>query len=155
MRPLRVFIDTSVFGGMFDSEFAEDTRAFFDFVDKGRFRLAISENVIKEITLAPDRVKHFFDAYRTEMDCFMDSLEIQRLTDCYLQSKVLTYKSWADASYVAYATVYSCAGLVSWNYKHIVHKEKSMLFNVVNVSQGYQPLFIATPKEVMSHAQER
>lgn len=155
MRPLRVFVDTSVFGGMFDSEFDVDTRAFFDAVDAGQFRLGISEQVIREIEPAPKNVRDFFYAQLPEVDVFIDSLEIQRLTDCYLRKKIVTDKSWADASYVAYATVHGCSGLVSWNYKHIVHTDKSMLFNVVNASQGYPPLFIATPKEILNHDQEK
>jgi len=34
MRKLRVYADTSVFGGVFDDEFAEASRAFFDQVVK-------------------------------------------------------------------------------------------------------------------------
>ncbi len=52
MRPLRVFIDTSVFGGMFDSEFSVDTQRFFDAVDMDRFQLAISDQVVQEIAPA-------------------------------------------------------------------------------------------------------
>ena len=89
------------------------------------------------------------------MDLLKDSAEVQRLADSYLRDKILTSKSWTDASHVAYAAIHSCAGLVSWNYRHIVHEDKCMLFNVVNVSQGYPPLFIADPKEILNHGQER
>lgn len=37
---LRVYADTSVFGGCFDDEFAEASRTFFDQVKSGRFVLA-------------------------------------------------------------------------------------------------------------------
>ncbi len=60
-----------------------------------------------------------------------------------------------DASHVAYSTVYSCAGLISWNFTHIVHEEKARLFNVANAAQGYPSQFIATPKEILRHAGER
>ena len=89
------------------------------------------------------------------MDLLKDSAEVQRLAGSYLRDKILTPKSWTDASHVAYAAIHSCAGLVSWNYRHIVHEDKCMLFNVVNVSQGYPPLFIADPKEILNHGQER
>ena len=32
MKPLRVYVDTSVFGGCFDAEFAEQSTRFFDLV---------------------------------------------------------------------------------------------------------------------------
>jgi hypothetical protein len=155
MRPLRVFVDTSVFGGVFDIEFDVDTRAFFNAVDSGRYQLVISDQVAQEIIPAPMDVRNFFYTYLPEIDLLKDSLEIQRMTDLYLRDKIVTPKYRADASYVAYATVYSCDGLVSWNFTHIVHEEKARLFNVVNVAQGYPTLFIATPKEILSHGQER
>ncbi len=155
MRPLRVFVDTSVFGGMFDAEFREDTRVFFQAVDAGVFQIAISKPVADEIEPAPERVKAFFKAYLPKMDMHLNSPNVQRLTDLYLQNGIVTPKYRNDASFVACATAFACAGLVSWNFTHIVHEDKSRLFNVVNLSQGYPQLFIVSPKEVMRYAQER
>jgi hypothetical protein len=42
MRRLRVYADTSVFGGCFDEEFAVESTAFFREVSGGRFLLAIA-----------------------------------------------------------------------------------------------------------------
>ena len=155
MRPLRVYVDTSVFGGLFDPEFDVDTRVFFDAVNAGRFHLVVSDQVTKEIDRSPQRVRNFFGSYFPQMDLLKDSTEVQQLADSYLRDKILTPKSWTDASHVAYATIHSCVGLVSWNYRHIVHEDKCMLFNVVNASQGYPPLFIADPREILNHGQER
>ncbi|GMU24264.1 MAG: hypothetical protein AMXMBFR13_43390 [Phycisphaerae bacterium] len=41
-RRLRVYADTSVFGGCFDEEFASASRTFFDEVKAGRFTLVVS-----------------------------------------------------------------------------------------------------------------
>lgn len=38
MPPIRVYADTSVFGGVFDSEFQSASRTFFDQVRGGRFQ---------------------------------------------------------------------------------------------------------------------
>jgi hypothetical protein len=152
MRPLRVFVDTSVFGGMFDAEFDVETRRFFDAVHSGRFRLAVSDQVVREVGPAPSNVKAFFESLIPQMELLQDSLEVQRMTDLYLAGGVVTSKYRTDASYVAYATVHACAGLVSWNFSHIVHEDKTRLFNVVNAGQGYPPLFMATPGEITSHA---
>ena len=40
---IRVYADTSVYGGVFDEEFAEASRTFFEQVRGGRFRLILSE----------------------------------------------------------------------------------------------------------------
>ena len=154
MRSLRIFIDTSVFGGIFDPEFDADTRTFFAAVDAGRFQLVVSDLDVRETVPAPDNVRQFFYTYLPEIELLRDSLEVQRLTDIYLREGIVTPKYRTDASHVAYSTVYACAGLVSWNFTHIVHEEKARLFNVANVAQGYPPQFIATPKEILRHVQE-
>ncbi|MDJ0660697.1 MAG: hypothetical protein QNJ42_14595 [Crocosphaera sp.] len=57
---IRVYTDTSVFGGVFDDEFKEETLAFFDLVKEGKFQLVISSVVSREIQPAPEKVKDFF-----------------------------------------------------------------------------------------------
>ena len=151
MRPLRIFVDTSVFGGMFDSEFERDTRVFFREAVSGRFLLAVSKQVYGEIIPAPARVKSFFDALLPQMILFNDSHEVQRLVDAYLDRKIVGKKSLNDALHVAYATVYGCSGLISWNFKHIIHEDKSLAFNLVNMEQGYPQIFIASPREIIDH----
>jgi len=49
MPPIRVYVDTSVFGGVFDVEFEEASREFFAQVVEGRFRLVASAVVDREI----------------------------------------------------------------------------------------------------------
>ncbi len=151
MRPMRIFVDTSVFGGMFDEEFEEDTRAFFREVDAGRFLLGVSRQVYDEIVPAPARVKAFFETLLPRMEYFTDSPEAQRLIDIYLARDVVGRKSLNDASHVANATVHGYSGLVSWNFKHIVGKDKSPAFNLINMEQGYPHIFIASPKEILNH----
>ena len=36
-KPMRIYADTSVFGGVFDAKFEDASVAFFDLVRKGRF----------------------------------------------------------------------------------------------------------------------
>jgi hypothetical protein len=48
MKPLRVYADTSVFGGSFDNEFAIESERFFDLVRAGRVKILVSEVVVRE-----------------------------------------------------------------------------------------------------------
>ena len=41
-KPMRVYADTSVFGGVFDAEFEAASMAFFDLVRRCPFRLIVS-----------------------------------------------------------------------------------------------------------------
>ena len=53
----RVNIDTSVFGGFFDSEFEAHTKPLFDRIKKSELRIIYSSVTEEELTNAPDRVK--------------------------------------------------------------------------------------------------
>jgi predicted nucleic acid-binding protein len=48
----RVYVDTSVFGGVFDNEFRNASIVFFDQVRKGEFSIITSPVVIDEISFA-------------------------------------------------------------------------------------------------------
>ena len=42
MRRTRVYVDTSVFGGVCDEEFAQPSRRFFERVSRGEFVVVVS-----------------------------------------------------------------------------------------------------------------
>jgi hypothetical protein len=39
--------------------------------------------------------------------------------------------------------------LVSWNYRHLVNVRREAGFNAVNLLQGYPPVSIVNPKELI------
>jgi hypothetical protein len=39
LRQIRVYVDNSVFGGVFDDEFAEDSKRFFQSVRSGKYKV--------------------------------------------------------------------------------------------------------------------
>lgn len=76
------------------------------------------------------------------------------LRDAYLQAKIVTPKYSADALPVAVATVAGCSLIVSWNFQHIVHFQKIPLYNAINTLEGYQPIAIFSPREVIHYEDE-
>ena len=50
---MKVYADTSVFGGVYDQEFDEPSKEFFAEVESGRFDLVVSAVVKAEISSAP------------------------------------------------------------------------------------------------------
>ena len=62
---------------------------------------------------------------------------------------MLEPKSAADAEHIAAATVAGVDLMVSWNFKHIVHFDKIRGFEAVNLLQGYKPIRIHSPREVV------
>lgn len=57
MRPLRVYADTSVFGGCFDDEFKTESIRFFEEVRDGEFISVVSDVTLDELALAPEGVR--------------------------------------------------------------------------------------------------
>ncbi len=60
---MKVYADTSVFGGAFDEEFAEDSQRFFAELRTGRFELVVSALIEEEIKSAPKEVQALFDEF--------------------------------------------------------------------------------------------
>jgi len=151
MRPLRVYVDTSVFGGMFDTEYVESTRRFFRMFDEGRFRIAVSEQVEEEIDPAPPEVKTFFRHRLPSLEYLGALPEIQKLAGLYLLRGVVGSGHQSDAIHIAYATAHKCDGVVSWNFKHMVKLSKCACFNMINAANDHPQVFIASPKEIEDH----
>ena len=123
-RPMRVYADTSVFGGAFDPQFERGSKAFFDRVREGAFEAAISALVLDELKPAPARVRSLFEELEPWLVRVDTGKEAYELQEAYLQASVVGRKWETDALHVATATVRGCRAIVSWNFRHIVHFDK-------------------------------
>lgn len=148
----RVYIDTSVVGGIYDNEFDIFTKMFFDKAFRGEIKLIISELLEEELINAPERVKDFFRTLPT------NQLELVRLTkdaielaEMYIEEKVVGETSRADCRHIALATLSTSDVLVSWNFQHIVNLKRIRGYNSVNLREGLHTLEIRSPKELMEY----
>lgn len=124
VEPVIVYVDTSVFGGVFDDEFAGPSRAFFDEVRRGRFRICVSSIVLEELRSAPEAVRLLYAEFSPGITILEVSEAALRLMQAYLSAGIVGERWRADALHVAAATVVGCRAIVSWNFRHIVHFEK-------------------------------
>jgi len=148
---MRIYADTSVFGGVFDQEFSEPSRQFFEEVDAGRFVPVTSAVVEAEIEPAPERIRMFFAEYAEKAVIVVPDQAALDMQMNYVSSGVVTEKSLGDALHVAIATVSGCDLIVSWNFRHIVHFDKIPKYNAVNVLNGYGHIGIYSPSEVIHY----
>ena len=148
-RQLRAYVDTSVFGGVFDSEFETASRAFLESVRTGKMLAMVGATTLAELAQAPVRVQQIFADLPADVvvRCGITT-EVERLRDAYLAAGVLTPKWSDDATHVATATVHDSDVLVSWNFRHIVNFDKIRLFNAVNMRLGYGVISIHSPMEL-------
>ena len=151
MAAIRVYADTSVYGGCFDAEFSKPSRLFVEQVRAGRFQLVTSAVVDEELKPAPSEVRALFD----ELSLIAETLPISpaaiELQSAYLAAGVVGEASDADALHVALASAARCVAIVSWNFKHIVHFQKIPLYNGVNAAMGHGAIGIFSPAEVIAY----
>jgi predicted nucleic acid-binding protein len=147
---IRVYADTSVFGGIFDAEFERASKAFFKAVQEERYTLVTSVLVARELHVAPRRVREFFRKVGRVAERIRISAQALELRDAYVAAGIVRTRWEADALHVAIATVSACPLLISWNCKHIVHFEKIPKYNAVNRLRGYGDIAIHTPLEVVA-----
>lgn len=147
MKTLRIYLDTSVFGGCFDEEFAQESLRLIEEIKAGKFRLVMSE-----LGSAPSRVQN---AYEEIPKGFIETVgsnpEVEALKQAYLDAQVVGPASATDAEHIAVATVARADMIVSWNFKHIVHYEKIAGYLSVNLRMGYGSIGIFSPKQVVSY----
>ncbi|MBN1943734.1 MAG: type II toxin-antitoxin system VapC family toxin [Phycisphaerae bacterium] len=149
MRPLRVYVDTSVVGGCCDHEFAAWSNGLMKDFELGRLQPVISDLVLEEVHSAPEEVlEKIADLRELPVEWVATSPEAETLAREYIHQSILTPNYFSDALHIAIATIAKVDVLVSWNFRHIVHYDKIRLFNAVNLQQGYGQLEIRSPKEV-------
>ncbi|NTW33228.1 MAG: type II toxin-antitoxin system VapC family toxin [Bacteroidetes bacterium] len=146
---MRVYIDTSVFGGYYDIEFKHETILLFKEIKNKKKIPVISEIVIAELENAPANIKALFNKYYEFYEIAFVNDEIMLLAKKYIKEKALPPKSINDAVHIATATYYKVDVLTSWNFKHIVNLNRIHSINAVNLKNGYQITEIRNPKEII------
>ena len=144
----RIYIDTSVFGGYFDVEFAEHTIPLFDRLKSGEFTLLFSAVTQDELENAPEEVRNLVQSIKTENTEFIEITdEAVELATEYITEKVVGHTSYADCLHIALATINRADFLISWNFKHIVNVQRIRGYNSINIKNGYKQLEIRSPRE--------
>ncbi|MBK9216052.1 MAG: PIN domain-containing protein [Chloracidobacterium sp.] len=147
---MRIYIDTSVVGGVFDEEFAKATQAFFAQVEDGDLTLVLSELLYVELERAPEHVRTYLDKFDdSQVEMVNTTAEAVDLAAMYVDEKVVGATSMADCQHIAIATIQRVDVLVSWNFKHIVNLARIRGYNSINLRSGYPMLEIRTPLEVL------
>lgn len=147
---MRLYLDTSIIGGNFDSEFKEWTNPLIDEILGGKHTAVISEITIREIQGAPGYVIKLLEQLLNSNGEFIAAnSETKILAGHYITEGALTKKSLEDANHIAIATYHNVNALVSWNFKHILNVDRIRLFNSVNLRYGYGLIDIRSPREII------
>ena len=155
MKTPRIHIDTSAIGGCFDAEFEQWSNALFEDFRQRRYVPVVSDVTAAEIEPAPAFVRAQHEAIvALGAEVLQTDREALDLVSRYTTRSVLGPKFFNDMLHIALATIAEVDVLVSWNFRHIVRFDKIRMFNAVNIEQGYKPLTIYSPREVMTYGSE-
>jgi len=152
IKKLRLYLDTSVFGGYFDKEFEKYTIPFFERVFNSEFTILFSTVTEEELINAPERVKELVKRIKVKDTEFINETdEVVELALNYISEKVVGKTSYADCLHIAIATIKQADYLISWNFKHIVNVERIRGYNSINIKNGYKVLDIRSPREFFNY----
>jgi predicted nucleic acid-binding protein len=151
MKQLRIYIDTSVFGGCFDEEFKKPSKALFRAVKANRVTPLISDILIAELARAPQEVRDLLSATlkwgnAERLEVTEEALALQQ---AYINASIVVPKYADDALHVAHATIARADVIVSWNFRHLVNPIQIRSFNGINLVNGYGMIVILSPETVV------
>jgi len=148
----RLLLDTSVLRGLFDEDTPERTECTKRFID-------LCRTGIYELFVCPVftiEVKKATAEQRKEINGLIEELHIERLPESdeatslareYKKRPLKTAKG--DRLHLAYATVFECDTVVSWNMHDIVNKDTYKGTWDVNTETGRKTITVETPAMIM------
>jgi len=156
MKKLKLYLDTSVlnFALADDQALAIQKKATTDLLDeikKGKYEAYISEQVIVEVTRAPEpKRKQLNDIInKLGLKSLAQGEAVEELADKYVAEKIIPPKYRDDAVHIAIASVNDLDVLVSWNFQHMVKLKTKHGVIAVNSLLDYKAIDIVSPQEVV------
>ena len=149
--PKRVYVESSVVSGMFDSnDHPKRVKPFWDAVFSGKIRVILSDVLEGEVNDAPPHVREFFKSIpKSQVERIEATEESDALASQYVLAGITSEGSLTDCRHVALAAVAGVDVLVSFNCDHIVKLNRIVRYNAINVLHGYPTIEIRTPDEVL------
>jgi predicted nucleic acid-binding protein len=146
----RIYVDTSVFGGYFETEFERWTKPFIEKIITGEIILLYSQLTEIELTKAPLHVKELIQRIPSAHIEFLPITDLaNELASQYIKENVVGQTNIEDCRHIATATLNNADLLASWNFKHIVNMNRIRGYNSVNYKFGHKILEIRTPREII------
>jgi predicted nucleic acid-binding protein len=150
MKKLKIYLDTSVISHLEAPDrpdWMEDTRKLWDDIQAGKFEAYISPVDVLELDACPEpkRATLAKRLQSIQYTLLQQNDEVLELAAQYLKSGILPPKSTRDRLHIAYACVYDCDMIVSWNFDHMVNYKTISGVKGANALAGYKEMPIYSP----------
>jgi len=150
MKKLKIYLETTVVSYLNQPERgdqAADSHRLWEKIKAGEFEAFISPVAIEELERCSEPKRSILLEYLRSITytILQGNTEVADLTATYIKAGVLRQKSFDDCQHIAYACVYGCDIIVSWNFKHIVNHRTISGVKSVNALAGYKEMLIYSP----------
>jgi len=151
---MRLYLDTSVIGALFDEEMPERikiTRALLDSIIEGKHAGVISNIVLEEIDRCPEELKKKLVTKIQTVPVLVISEDDNsaELLEIYEKEDFIRKGARLDLRHLAVATVGGMDAVVSWNFRDIVNIRTRRAVHAINLRLGYPLIEIVSPEEVI------
>ena len=157
MRKPKIYLETTMFNYYFDKErdAHADTVTLFKEIQAGKYEAYTSLYVTDELGDADEPKRSSMLALITEYNInVLDvSDEARDLTDIYVNEGIIPIKYRYDGLHIACATVNDLEYILSLNFKHINKVKTKTMTSSINIREGYKPIIIAAPSEVIEYGE--
>ena len=103
---MRIYLDTSVIGGVFAKVFSADTKPMFDHIINMETSIIVSTLLDAELLRAPIHVRDYLKTLpKSQIERVELTEEAIKLADLYISEKVVGKTSLIDCQHIAIATI--------------------------------------------------
>jgi hypothetical protein len=156
----KIYLETTMFSFYYEKRdkpgyriLKEQTRKVFDLLKAGRYAAYSSTLAADEIVKEPNlekREKMASLIMEFSIKLLEETNETKRLAKLYLLEKVVPESEPIDAAHIAITTVNGIDFIASLNFEHIVRPWTIERVRRVNLREGYKPIGIYKPVEVLA-----
>ena len=156
MRKPKIYLETTMFNYYFDldRDAHADTVTLFEEIRAGKYEAYTSEYVIDELEETKEESKRSnMLALIVEFDIAVlnYSDEAEELADIYINEGVMPTSKRLDSLHISVSTVNNLEYIFSFNFQHINRIKTKTMTGLINVREGYKPVTIAVPAEVIEY----
>ena len=150
MKKLKIYLDTSVISHLDAPDVPDreaDTKRLWERVKAGEFEVFISPVDVLELDACPEPKRSALAKWLQSIPytLLQQTDEVLELAAQYLKAGILPKKSTRDRLHIAYACVYNCDMIVSWNFEHMVNYKTISGVKGANALAGYKEMPIYSP----------
>jgi hypothetical protein len=152
---MKIYLETSIFNHYF--ELARDaypaTIQLFEEIRSGKFIPYTSIFVTRELENAPtEKSKKMLDLiHKFNITILNDTDFVYNIADLYIKNNIIPFKYIMDALHIAISVVNNLDKIISLNFKHIVRDKTKIFTEYICKINGYTPLTINSPMEVIDN----